>query len=103
MFQDDNCRFRPRYVGATDTGFVDINEGDEEALKQAVATVGPVSVAIDASHQSFQFYSTGVCACLKFLRVNRSIFPDHVGRQGSRLSHTLSYPSNMYIYPHICG
>jgi len=58
--KDDRCRFKPRNVGATDTGFIDIPEGSEDKLKEAVATVGPVSVAIDASHESFQFYSKGV-------------------------------------------
>jgi len=58
--KDDKCRFKKRAVGATDTGFVDIPEGDEQKLKEALATVGPVSVAIDASHESFQFYSQGV-------------------------------------------
>lgn len=57
---DDSCRFNKANVGATDKGFVDIPSGDEDALKKAIATVGPVSVAIDASHESFQFYSEGV-------------------------------------------
>merc|ERR1719338_106519 len=46
--------------GATDIGFVDIKQGDEDELKSALATVGPVSIAIDASQSSFQFYSEGV-------------------------------------------
>lgn len=41
-------------------GYVDITQGSEEALQSATATVGPISVAIDASHMSFRFYSGGV-------------------------------------------
>lgn len=57
---NDKCRYNPANSGAEDTGFVDIPAGDEQKLMQAVAAVGPVSVAIDASQDSFQFYSTGV-------------------------------------------
>jgi cathepsin L len=57
---DDTCRYHREDKGATDIGFVDIPQGDEEALKAALATVGPVSIAIDASQSSFQFYSDGV-------------------------------------------
>lgn len=57
---DDTCHFNKKNVGATDKGFVDVPSGDEDALMKAVSTVGPVSVAIDASHESFQFYSEGV-------------------------------------------
>lgn len=57
---DDSCHFQPTNVGATDKGFVDIPQGDEKKLMEAVATIGPVSVAIDASHESFQFYTDGV-------------------------------------------
>eukprot|EP00794_Sanderia_malayensis_P000303 gene303-930_t len=54
------CYFRKQYIGATDTGYYDIPSGDEQALKQAVATIGPISVAIDATHPSFQSYKSGV-------------------------------------------
>ncbi|KAG5314755.1 CATL protein, partial [Acromyrmex insinuator] len=58
--ENDKCRYNPRNSGAIDTGFVDIPRGNEHKLKAAVATIGPVSVAIDASHESFQLYSEGV-------------------------------------------
>jgi len=41
--EDDTCRFKPRDIGADDTGFVDVKSGSEKKLKEAVATVGPVS------------------------------------------------------------
>jgi len=57
---DRTCRFKAADVGATDTGFVDVASKDETALQQAVATIGPISVAIDAGHSSFQLYKRGV-------------------------------------------
>jgi hypothetical protein len=32
----------------------------EETLKIAVATIGPITVAIDARHPGYKFYSRGV-------------------------------------------
>ncbi|XP_044022897.1 cathepsin L.1 [Siniperca chuatsi] len=58
--EDGQCRYNPATIGAKCTGFVDVKQGDEDALKEAVATIGPVSVAIDASHVSFQLYESGL-------------------------------------------
>lgn len=58
--QDGTCHFNTSNIGATDVGFSDIPEGDESALQAAVASAGPVSIAIDASQSSFHFYSKGV-------------------------------------------
>lgn len=60
LFQDEKCVFNKANVGATDVGFMDIQRGSEAQLQQAVATVGPISVAIDANHRSFQMYKSGV-------------------------------------------
>jgi len=58
--RNDQCRFNAANVGATDTGYVDVAAQDEMALQSAIATVGPISVAIDAAHSSFQLYKSGV-------------------------------------------
>ncbi|CAF0818349.1 unnamed protein product [Didymodactylos carnosus] len=58
--RDGDCRFKAENVGANDTGFVDIKTGNETDLQIAIATVGPISIAIDCQHDSFRFYSSGV-------------------------------------------
>ena len=57
---DARCHYKSSCKSGEDTGFTDIPEGDEKSLQHAAATVGPISVAIDASHPSFQAYRTGV-------------------------------------------
>jgi len=57
--QDGTCTFSAQNVGATLASYVNVNSGDENDLQTKVYT-GPTSVAIDASHMSFQLYSNGV-------------------------------------------
>ena len=44
--KDGKCHYDKTKIAATCTGFVDIPTGDEDALKEAVATQGPISIAI---------------------------------------------------------
>ncbi|XP_061456725.1 procathepsin L-like [Rhineura floridana] len=52
------CRFQPWDRAATCSSYTYIPQGNEGALEQAVGSVGPVSVAVDAS--DFQFYHQGI-------------------------------------------
>ena len=57
--EDEKCTFNASRIVAHFKGYQDV-KGGEEGLKQAVAQVGPVSVAIDASGMDFQLYKKGV-------------------------------------------
>lgn len=54
-----SCRYNATYNMGTLTGYQNIKKGNESDLQYA-AWLGPVSVAIDASQSSFQFYKSGV-------------------------------------------
>ncbi|MEE6514923.1 hypothetical protein FKM82_023375, partial [Ascaphus truei] len=58
--EDQDCSYDPAGSPATCKSYKVIKEGSEKALKKAVGTVGPVSVGIDASLSTFQFYSKGI-------------------------------------------
>jgi cathepsin L len=58
--RDGTCKYNPANSGGSISSFKDVQVGSEAALQSAVATVGPISVAIDASHNSFQFYKSGI-------------------------------------------
>ncbi|XP_060777927.1 cathepsin S, ortholog2, tandem duplicate 1 [Neoarius graeffei] len=57
---DGQCRYDPSKRVANCSGYYYVSEGDEEALKQALATIGPISVAIDATRPTFLMYRSGV-------------------------------------------
>jgi len=57
---DEKCRFNAANIGANMTSFKDIASKSESDLQVAVATIGPISVGIDASHISFKLYQEGV-------------------------------------------
>jgi len=58
---DGFCHFTDADVeiGATLTGYVNVTMGDVDALNDALANVGPVSVSIDATPDDFYYYTGG--------------------------------------------
>jgi len=59
MSTDHFCAASERGSGVRLTGYANVT-GGELALQDAVATKGPVAIAIDAAHPEFEYYSSGV-------------------------------------------
>lgn len=57
---DGICKYNPGGNATSCHGSRYVRQGNETALAETVAVVGPISVAIDAKHSSFQFYQSGV-------------------------------------------
>lgn len=74
--KERDCRFKKESVRAQVKSHVQLRSEDEKALKQAVATVGPISVAI-AVQGSLRRYKSGVYyerSCLKeFWQLNHAV------------------------------
>lgn len=58
--RQQQCRYNSMNRAANCSDYNFLPEGDEGALKQALATIGPISVAIDAKRPRFAFYRSGV-------------------------------------------
>jgi len=55
-----SCHYNRKDAVATISSYRDIEQGNEQALTAALAEHGPIAIAIDASHLSFQFYGGGI-------------------------------------------
>ena len=54
--QNYQCSYDSNYVAATISDYNNV-DASEDSLKAAVADIGPIAIAIDASSNAFQFYS----------------------------------------------
>lgn len=59
MNADGYCRYTSSHVGAVISGYVNITDGID-GLNDALATIGPISVSVDAEPDSFYYYQGGL-------------------------------------------
>jgi len=56
-----SCKYSSAFKGANITNYKILPTGDEDALTEAIANIGPIAVSIDASNRTFHLYNgTGV-------------------------------------------
>ncbi|XP_030322162.1 cathepsin L1 isoform X2 [Calypte anna] len=85
------CRYNPQDKAANCSDIWLVARGSEAALEQAVAVVGPVSVAVDASSFHFHFYKSGIfSSVLCSQRVNHGMLAVGYGVSQEQ-GHNISY------------
>jgi len=57
--QDGTCKFSAAHIGSDLVSYTNVQQGSEADLVAKI-NLGPTSVAIDASHSSFQMYKSGI-------------------------------------------
>ncbi|CAG2177128.1 unnamed protein product, partial [Oppiella nova] len=82
------CLYNKSKKAVSVTGLNTLQTGRESALKRVVARVGPVAVVIDAGHQTFQLYTSGVyvdSACRNdFQSLNHAVLAVGYGSERGR-------------------
>ncbi|KAL1131618.1 hypothetical protein AAG570_011232, partial [Ranatra chinensis] len=58
--QDGSCQKRPQMKGFKITGYIRTESGEEEHMKNALASRGPIAATIDGNHSTFNFYHSGI-------------------------------------------
>ncbi|NWR59140.1 CATS protein, partial [Bucorvus abyssinicus] len=83
--QNGTCQYNASARAATCSKYVELPYRDEAALKDAVANVGPVSVAIDATQPTFFLYRSGVYDDLRCTQeVNHGVLVSRRSARGRR-------------------
>jgi hypothetical protein len=60
LMQDGYCLAQGKAADVSIQSYINVTSFDENALMDALASQGPVSVSIDASHPGLSFYTSGV-------------------------------------------
>lgn len=56
----NTCKYEPARIYTNITGWITVEKGNEEDLKEKVGTLGPASICIDSSSWSFIYYESGI-------------------------------------------
>ncbi|MBN3292444.1 CATS protein, partial [Polypterus senegalus] len=65
---NQTCLYNVKMKAASITNYMFLPSGNLQALADAVATIGPITVTVDASLMSFQFYKSGLFKHVKTLQ-----------------------------------